>query len=309
MSSEISLEVRGLTKKFGSKVAVDNIDLTVSKGAIYGFLGPNGAGKTTVIKMLTGLSRPDAGAINVLGREVIFGNSPNFEIGYLPDVPNYYNWMRAKEFLKFAGELYSIEAKTLDKRIDYLLEMVGLKGVKTKLGGYSRGMKQRLGIAQALINSPKIIFLDEPTSALDPQGRKEIMDMIKSLAGEVTVFFSTHILADVERICDRIVIMDKGKTLIEGSMEEIKEKFSVNAAELVITDKRKIETVQKLLKAEDWLNRSELVDNSIIKLWLKDNTKASHRIPVLLSEAGIGLEKYSPVEPSLENVFIKVVGE
>jgi ABC-2 type transport system ATP-binding protein len=258
---------------------------------------------------MTGLTKPDSGNIKVLGHEVVFGKSLNFDTGYLPDVPNYYNWMRAKEFLSFVGNLYGIESKALDKRIDYLLEMVGLKGVKTKVGGYTRGMKQRLGIAQALINSPKIVFLDEPTSALDPQGRKEIMDLVRSLAGQATVFFSTHILADVERICDRIVIMDKGKTLLEGSMEDIKEQFSVNAVELIISDKSKIAEVQKIFTKEDWFSRFELVDNSAIKLWLKNNEKAAYRIPLILGEAGIGLERYNPVEPTLENVFIKVVGE
>ncbi|MHB8274764.1 MAG: ATP-binding cassette domain-containing protein [Dermatophilaceae bacterium] len=207
-----SIRTTGLTKVYGEKHALDSVDLVVEEGSVFGFLGPNGAGKTTTLHILTGLAHPTSGSAQILGRDVASaGNAVRAQIGFLPDVPGFYEWMKAGEFLRFAGGLFGIARPVLDERVGMLLDLAGLGDVDTKIGGYSRGMKQRLGVAQALINAPRLLLLDEPTSALDPMGRKDVLDMLMSLRGRTTVFFSTHILADVERVCDTVAILDRGR--------------------------------------------------------------------------------------------------
>ena len=145
-------------------------------------------------------------------------NDVRAEIGFLPDVPGFYDWMTAREFLTFSGSLFGLDDGLLAERCEALLGLAGLAQVTTRIGGYSRGMRQRLGVAQALVNAPKLLMLDEPTSALDPIGRKEVLEMIASLAGRTTVLFSTHILADVERVCDTVAILDRGRVVVQAPM-------------------------------------------------------------------------------------------
>src|SRR5450759_1277482 len=223
-----AIQTTGLTKTYGEKQALDSVDLVVEEGSIFGFLGPNGAGKTTTLRMLTGLARPTSGAVQILGHDVASaGNPVRAEIGFLPDVPGFYEWMTAEEFLRFAGGLFGISRRVLDERLGMLLDLAGLSDVKTKIGGYSRGMKQRLGVAQALVNAPRLLLLDEPTSALDPMGRKDVLDMLTSLRGRTTVFFSTHILADVERVCDTVAILDRGRVVAQAPIDELKARYGV----------------------------------------------------------------------------------
>src|SRR5450830_875397 len=218
-----AVEIRRLTKSYGHKRALDRVDLQVEEGSIFGFLGPNGAGKTTTLRILTGLARPTKGTVRVLGHDIASAdNAVRADIGFLPDVPGFYEWMTAEEFLRFAGGLFGIERRVLEPRIEVLLDLAGLTDVTTRIGGYSRGMKQRLGVAQALINAPRLLMLDEPTSALDPIGRKEVLDMIASLAGRTTVFFSTHILSDVERVCDTVAILNRGRVVRQAGIDELR---------------------------------------------------------------------------------------
>ena len=303
-----AIETRNLTKSFKGFKAVDGLDLNVSEGSIYGFLGPNGAGKTTTIKMLTGLSRPTGGNIRICGREVVFGSYENrMDIGYLPDVPNFYNWMNATEFLTFCGELFAIDKKTLNKRIESLLELVGLSGVKKKTGGFSRGMKQRLGIAQALINQPKVVFMDEPVSALDPIGRKDVMDILAGLSGKVTVFLSSHILNDIERACDRVVILDKGRMVLEDSIEGLRGRYSKRAITIETeAGEKKLSLIGELEKRE-WAEKVTNLDNGELRLDVLDMVKAQHEIPGIIAATGAALKKYSVLEPTLEDIFMKVV--
>lgn len=306
MSAAIRTE--NLCKSFKGTKAVDGLNLNVPEGSIYGFLGPNGAGKTTTIKMLVGLSRPTRGNISINGREVKFGSTGNRQdIGFLPDVPNFYDWMTPAEFLKFSGELFSIEKKELKNRIESLMALVGLEGIRKKIGGFSRGMKQRLGIAQALINQPRIVFMDEPVSALDPVGRKEIMDILLKLSGKVTVFFSSHILSDVERICDRVVILDKGKMVLEDSMEALRNKFSKRII-AVETEKGepKLRLLGELAKT-DWAENIRNLDNGELQLHVADIGRAQHEIPAVFAAAGAPLMRMNVLEPTLEDIFMKVV--
>ena len=213
-----AISVRGLTKTYGSFHALDSVDLDVPEGSVYGFLGPNGAGKTTTLRILTGLAKPTSGSATIFGAPA-GSAAARAAVGFLPDVPGFYEWMTAEEFLRFAGGLFGLARGVLDERVRVLLGLAGLGDVDTKIGGFSRGMKQRLGVAQALVNAPRLLMLDEPTSALDPLGRKEVLDMVAALGGRTTVFFSTHILADVERVCDQVAILDRGKVVAQAPID------------------------------------------------------------------------------------------
>ena len=300
-----AIETQGLTKQFGTYKAVDELKLKIPFGSICGFLGKNGAGKTTTIKMLVGLAQPTNGSIYLMGKERKFGLCNNTNIGYLPDVPNFYGYMTANEYLDFCGRLYGMADKKRASVTEELLKRVDLFGVKTRIAGFSRGMKQRLGIAQALINKPDVILLDEPISALDPIGRHEVMEIIRSLRGSVTVFFSTHILSDVEDVCDYAVIVEKGKLLVDDTMENIKKRYADNTAKLrlysVPDGKKFIELVQKRNK----LTAEKLNDFDFLLRGM-DIHALGKMIPAMLSEADIALESYGAHVPTLEDIFLEV---
>lgn len=305
-----AIETKNLTKSFNGFKAVDKLDLKVPAGSIYGFLGPNGAGKTTTIKMLTGLSQPTSGEISICGQEVKFGSlKSRKDIGFLPDVPNFYDWMTPVEFLKFSGELFSIDKKVLTEKTDNLLNLVGLQGVKKKIKGFSRGMKQRLGIAQALINDPKVVFLDEPTSALDPLGRKEVMDIIAKLSGKVTVFFSTHILSDIERVCDRVIILDKGKVQAEDNIDNLKRQYSRRGIVLEMEANSNAGKFFDDLKRLEWVVEITEVKNEEVTIYVNDMNAAQIGVPKALYENKIPLKKFITLEPTLEDIFLKVVNQ
>jgi ABC-2 type transport system ATP-binding protein len=307
MHMAMAVTTSNLVKQFKEIRAVDGISLNVPEGSIYGFLGPNGAGKTTTLKMLIGMTEPTSGSIEIFGEPVELGSLlKRSDIGFLPDVPGFYDWMTPEEFLKFCGKLYHIEQNLLNTRIQEILDLVGLKkSRKRKIGTFSRGMKQRMGIAQALINDPKIIFLDEPVSALDPLGRKEVMDIIAKLAGKVTVFFSTHILADVERVCDRVVIIHQGKVVLEDTIDNIKSQATHRQIEIEI-EQGELSVLADQLMNEEWLDEAQLNGNTCL-FTVHDLDKARIQILKLIVEYGITLKRMVVVEPTLEDVFIKVV--
>ena len=219
------LTLSNVKKAFLEKQILKDISFSVTEHSIFGFIGQNGAGKTTKMKMILGLMKIDEGEIKVCGKKVCFGqNETNQYIGYLPDVPQFYDFMTPKEYLLLCGSITGMTKKEAEKRADELLEMVGLADAKKRIKGFSRGMKQRLGIAQALFNKPKLLICDEPTSALDPVGRKELLDILVQAKKETTIIFSTHILSDVERICDKVAFLHNGEIVLNGSLEQIKEK-------------------------------------------------------------------------------------
>ncbi len=302
-----AIETIGLTKRFGKFTAVDSLDIKIPEGFIYGFVGPNGAGKTTTLKMLCGLIKPNHGEIKFFDREFKFGDlDQQTTFGYLPDVPGFYNWMRPKEFLRFSGQLYNIEKKTLENRIVELLELVGLSGANKKIGTFSRGMKQRLGIAQALVHNPKILFLDEPVSALDPIGRVEVMDIIEKLRGKTTVFFSTHIISDIERVCDQVLILNNGKLEMHDYLENIKLKYPIHAIQIEIAA-ADVEAFTEAVSKEEWLGNVTNQGEGKLLLGFKDLKAAQVSIPKVLAERGIALKKLDLAESTLEDVFLKVV--
>jgi len=300
-----AIEITRLVKTFGDAVALDGIDLAVPQGSVFGFLGPNGAGKTTALRILTGLARPTAGEARILGVNVsAAGNIVRSRIGYLPDVPGFYPWMTAMELVEFAGRLFGIEPATLRERAESLLQMAGLSEVKSKVGGFSRGMKQRLGIAQALINAPSVLLLDEPTSALDPIGRREVLEMIASLRGRTTVFFSTHILADVERVCDTVAILDRGKVVANAPIAELTRRAPVDR--LVIEVEGDPAALIRDLERRPWLRSIER-DEGRLMLAVSDLKAAQRELPAAIAAADLGLKRFERAEVSLEDMFVELV--
>lgn len=305
MSSAITIS--GLTKVYGDKRVLDAVDLDVPVGSVFGFLGPNGAGKTTTLRILTGLARPSAGEARVFGRDVVSAtNEVRADIGFLPDVPGYYEWMTAPEFLRFAGHLFGLGGRVLDERVEALLDLAGLAGVRQKVGGYSRGMKQRLGVAQALINAPKLLMLDEPTSALDPIGRKEVLEMIASLGGRTTVFFSTHILSDVERVCDTVAILHEGRVVTQAPIGELKSRYGTSKLLVGVTGGA--DALAQRLSAEPWATCAMRRENGLIEITVADLAEARRAVPVAVAAAGVGLTRFESGEVSLEEVFVDLVG-
>ena len=217
-----TLTVSHVKKSFDSQEIIRDLSFRVPEHSVFGFIGENGAGKTTTMKMILGLLRMDGGEILVEGEAVCYGQTrTNRYVGYLPDVPEYYGFMTPREYLRLCAEVSGITRIEADKRADELLEMVGLTKADKRIHGFSRGMKQRLGIAQALLGKPKLLICDEPTSALDPLGRKEILDILSAVRESTTVLFSTHILSDVERICDQIALLHHGEIALQGTMDDI----------------------------------------------------------------------------------------
>ncbi|MCU0523089.1 MAG: ABC transporter ATP-binding protein, partial [Anaerolineae bacterium] len=223
-----AIACEGLTKHYGTVVGLHDLNLVVAEGAIFGFLGPNGAGKTTTIRLLTGLSRPTSGRAWIGGQEVAADNiTMRTRVGYLAEEPAFYGWMTGEELLVFVGKLFGLRGEELAGRVRDLLDLADLgPATRRRIAGYSRGMRQRLGIAQAMINRPDVLLLDEPCSALDPAGRKDVLEVIEQLRGQATVFMSTHILADVERVCDSVGIIDHGKIVVQAPIEALRERYA-----------------------------------------------------------------------------------
>lgn len=224
MSAIIS--IKNLSKSYGAEKAVDGLNLTIEKGEFYGFLGPNGAGKTTTIRMITGILEPDEGEILVDNFHVHEKEHVAKIIGVVPEGRGFYEWMTADEYLSFFANLYDVPKDKQSGLIDSLLTEVDLaKRRHSKIGTYSRGMRQRLGLARALINNPQLLILDEPTLGLDPQGQESVQKLLKKLNAEgVTIFLSSHLLDEVSRLCSRIGILNNGRLLVEGTENEIREK-------------------------------------------------------------------------------------
>ena len=297
------LEIAGLEKSFSDKKVLRGIDLKIPHKKVYGFVGRNGAGKTTTMKLILGLLNADKGEILVNGEKVVCGNTKtNRYIGYLPDVPEYYPYMTAKEYLKFCGEITGMDPKDIRQRTDELLEKVGLSNEKHRIKGFSRGMKQRLGIAQALLNRPKLLICDEPTSALDPVGRKEILDILVAAKEETTIIFSTHILSDVEHICDEMALLNDGKVIMQGSISEVKSKRRSNSLEIVPEKKEDAGLIYRYI-SERSNAASETDTGSII---LKDEALLPEVLR-FVADNNIPFIRMEKQEATLEDIFIEAI--
>lgn len=298
-----AIEIQQLVKQFGSVTALDHVDLIVPTGSIFGFLGPNGAGKTTLLRILAGLARPTSGTATIAGIQVGSGKRP--PISYLPDTPSFYNWMRARDFLVYIARLHGI----LNPAIDTTLEQVGLrKSAHRKIGGFSRGMKQRLGLAQALLPQPEVLLLDEPVSALDPSGRKEVLEILRELRGRMTVFFSTHILNDAERVCDEVAIIDRGKLVLQSNRVALMEHYGQAVFEIDSLPNAQVALsgVAETLRNVAWISAVEQ-DGSQLRVRVKDVAIAQHQIVNYC--AGLPITRIEQVGATLEDVFLKLTHE
>jgi ABC-2 type transport system ATP-binding protein len=308
----ITVRTEELHKVFGEFTALNGLNLSVEEGTIFGFLGPNGAGKTTTIRILTGLAHATSGKAWVMGNEVTAnGHEVARQIGFLPEEPAFYKWMTPGEFLDYVGRVFGLSAAERSARTQELITVAGLEeSAKRRIGGFSRGMRQRLALAQAVINRPKVLFLDEPASALDPLGRKEVLDFIEQLRGQCTVFMSTHILADVERVCDTVGIINRGRLVTEAPREELLAQYAVPALEVEIDEISEATITQwtQILQRESWvkaISRQELV----VRVIVNDIETAKKELLQSATQAGLMLNKYEVVKPSLEDVFLQLVGE
>lgn len=300
--AEAILTIRNLEKRFGDKEVLRGLSLSIPKGSVFGFVGRNGAGKTTTMKAILGLMKIDGGEILVDGERVVFGETAtNRMIGYLPDVPAFYPFMTAREYLVLCGESLSMPKQEAYARADELLSLVGLEGETHRIKGFSRGMKQRLGIAQALFCRPKLLICDEPTSALDPIGRKEILDLLLSVKEETTVLFSTHILSDVERICTDIALLNNGTIAVQGTLDELKKTRSFDAFSVECHDENACE---RLLSHFDNTRRGE--GNTVI--FAGGDERIFAVMETLLKEK-IAIRRIEKLEPTVETMFMEVIGE
>ena len=294
------IDIRNLYIKFGDKKVLNGINLHIPENSIFGFIGKNGAGKTTTMKAILGLLTPDDGKVYIKGEEVVFGGTnTNKNIGYLPDVPEFYSFLTASEFLYFCAELTNIPKDEITPRIKEILKLVGLENEKHYIKGFSRGMKQRLGIAQALLNKPKLLICDEPTSALDPIGRKQILDILKSVSKETTVLFSTHILSDVEKICTDVAVLDEGVIKIQGKLDDIKSQYIKEEFSLELENENDL----KLLL--DKFKFIEQKKDNQLSFYVENNNV--YEILDFISHNKMSLVKFEKTERSLESLFMEVV--
>ena len=301
------LELKNVSKKFGSMEVIKDLSFAVPEHSVFGFIGKNGAGKTTTMKMILGFFQQDAGEIRVCGEKVAYGNTKtNKYIGYLPDVPEFYAYMKPKEYLQLCGEVSGLKKDVISIKSNEMLSLVGLDGVNRKICGFSRGMKQRLGIAQALLNEPKLLICDEPTSALDPVGRKEILDILSVASERATIVFSTHILSDVERICDSIGMLDNGKLVLQGTVAEIKNNCRKDIVQIEIDSSDNIEGLAARLKTLSFV-AATVINGNKIDIQLTKANQFGSEILAFLAKENVPLLRYEIMEPSLENVFLEVL--
>ena len=296
------LRITDLHKSFGDKKVLSGLNLTIPEHSIFGFVGKNGSGKTTTMKTVLGLIKADCGEITVNGERVVYGQTDtNRYIGYLPDVPEFYSYMTAEEYLRFCGEITNMDKTVRESRICELLKLVGLSEEKHRIKGFSRGMKQRLGIAQALLNSPQLLICDEPTSALDPIGRKEILDVLVAASKQTTVLFSTHILSDVERICTDVAFLDDGVIKIQGKLSEVKNKYR--------NDRYVVETESEGDTARIFESFPKMMREKENGISFGEKDYSCHEVLGFISREKISVVKFEKTEPSLEIVFMEAMEE
>jgi len=295
-----AVEAQGLRKVYNRKAAVEDLSLTVGRGEVFGFLGPNGAGKTTSLKMLLGLVVPTSGTGRLLGKPLGEPEARR-QVGFLPEHFRFHEWLKAAEFLHFHGRLYGMEEGRRDKKVREALAIVGLSDCAgQRLSTFSKGMLQRIGIAQALLNDPELVFLDEPTSGLDPLGRRQVRDIILAVRERgVTVFLNSHLLSEAERVCDRVAIINKGSVVRQGALSELL------SGDLEV-DLRLANLTPELLEALGRLSSQVKTDGSVVTV----RVAREETIPLLAEAAVQGggrLLALTPRRSSLEDYFVQVI--
>jgi ABC-2 type transport system ATP-binding protein len=308
----VAVACRGLTKRFagpdGGVLALDSLDLDVPAGSIFGLLGPNGAGKTTTLRLVTGLARPTAGSVTI-GDRAVRADDPSTrgDIGVLDQAPRFYGWMRGRELVEFAGTLAGLSRSDARRRSTEVLDRVGLaEAAGRRVAGYSGGMRQRLGIAAALVAAPRLLVLDEPVSALDPEGRRDVLALIAELREQATILFSTHVLDDVERICDRVAILDRGRLAAEAPLPDLLARYSADRFRLEPAPGQD-DAVTRLadeLERAPWCSVVERGGDALVVGVAED---AVDRLLPTVVGAGVRLERFERVRPTLEDVFLQLV--
>lgn len=297
------LAVNNLTKYYGKTLAVNNISFEFESGRCVALIGPNGAGKTTTLQMLAGLLKPTEGTIQFQQDDK--NNDIRSLIGYLPQFPAFYPWMTGREFLIYSGKLSKIPASEVEKRADELLERVGISEAKNRrISTYSGGMRQRLGIAQAIIHRPKLLMLDEPVSALDPLGRREVLTLMEELKNDLTILFSTHILSDADEVSDELLLLHQGEIVEAGPMDELRTKYQTTTIELSFENNleayvAKLEQLSSVVKTS--------VDKNIVHVTVDSIEEARQEILTNALEEKWPLTDFSVNRASLEDMFMKAV--
>jgi len=307
-----AIRAEGLSRRYGDVQAVNDLNLVVPAGSVFGFLGRNGAGKTTTLRLITGLARPDSGRAWIEGIESTDGNAQaQAQFGYLPQEPAFYGWMTAAETLDHAGRLFRIPATERRERVNELLRLVDLSGAaRRRVGGFSGGMKQRLGLAQALIHRPGVLILDEPMAGLDPAGRRDVLDLLEALRAHVTVFFSTHILSDVERVCDRVGILHEGRLIEVAGREELLSRYTSDVAELVVPEEAagRLPAFAAALAAEPWV-AGVTTEANRVRVAAADAAAGQAALLPLVVAHNLPLLRYEWVRPNLEEIFLSLSEE
>jgi len=304
-----AVRIEGVRKLYGSVAALDGLDLAVEEGSVFGFLGPNGAGKTTTIRILAGLARPTAGQAWVAGIPAGPESAARRLLGYLPEEPHFYPWMTPQEFLAdFVAGLFRMPPREARARCAELLERVGLQDVaRRRIGGFSKGMRQRLGLAQTLMNHPRVVLLDEPVSALDPAGRRDMLTLIGELKSQTTVFMSTHILDDVERICDSIGILRAGRLLALEGREALLERHAASALEVDFdAPPEAVAAWAAELQKQPFVAGVELRE-SLARIRSDGEQGTLEALQRSVLGSALRVLRYQVARPSLEDVFLRLV--
>lgn len=300
-----AISLRGLRKVYGRQVALHDLSLTVRPGEVFGFLGPNGAGKTTTIKILTGLVTATAGEAAIFGVPVSDRHA-RARVGYLPEHFRFHDWLTGAGLLDFHGRLANLSTAERRERVPEVLRLVGLAGRGgERVRGYSKGMQQRLGLAQAILHRPDVVLLDEPSSALDPVGRRDVRDLIRRLRGEgVTVFLNSHLLGEVEMICDRVAIVDRGRVVREGTLDDV----VGGSPEMRLTvDRADADLLAALAAHGTVLDVEGVGAGQVVVLMTMTEPEQAPMIARTVVEHGVALYGLTPSRTSLEDVFVRLV--
>ncbi len=303
------IEVSHLSKKYGDRVAISDLNFTIEKGDVVGFLGPNGAGKSTTMKIITGFMAPTEGKAMVCGFDV-FENPIEIKkrIGYLPETPPLYTDMLVEDYLKYVAQLKQVPPSKIKSYVGKALEKTQLTSVKGRLiQNLSKGFKQRVGIAQALVSEPEVLILDEPTVGLDPKQVSEIRQLIKELQGEHTIILSTHILPEVQATCNKVIIIHEGKIVTQKTIDQI-EKMNHGYILLTVKTKKSVQIESKLTGIVG-VKEVEVVSGQHYRLKLEENDEIIEKIASEVIRSGSGLLELSPSRANLEDLFLKLTYE
>ena len=285
----------GLTKRYGGRTALDGVDLAVPEGSVYGLVGPNGAGKTTLLALLAGLRRPTAGHMTI--------SAARQHVAILPDTPQFDPWLTGREVVSLARKLVGSPGPA--GRVDEVLGDAGLtEAADRRVGGYSRGMLQRLGIAATVVGAPEVLLLDEPASALDPAGRREVLDLLTRLRGRATVLLSSHILADVQEVSDTVGVLRAGRLLYQGMLEDLLVGRAVPAYRVVV--RPPVEPVVERLRAQEWITGVDHGGDGRLRVGVRSLVEAEARLARVLADCEAWVVSLAPEEPDLEDVFLEL---